>query len=388
MSAQIPASPGDLTPAWLTDVLRDGGALPHGRVRAITIEPITDGGTGFTGEAVRVSLECEGAAEAPDTVIAKFPTRDRQNRGMLEQFDAYAREIRFYRQFAHRMPCSIPTYLGGAYDGRARTRGPLVSRLIDALPDAVQLAVTRDVTRFMRATDRRYVLLLEDLGKETTVHDLADPPDDAGLAKALDSLAAVHATFWHDCSLAGNDTFGPVLTTTPGLYRTVGHKRCLALARQRWSDWFDDTHAAALGDALDRFADDVATLNRPVTVIHGDPRSDNLLYRDDGEVVLLDWALTAFANPAFDVAYLLSSCLAGERMAAADGLVAGYVAALAAREVEIDPAALRRDIAAGYRGVAVQQLMSIPVLRGDTYGDDAMVDIWMPRLLAGIAHDW
>lgn len=383
----IPASPGDLTPQWLTRAMRAAGALPQGRVSSITVEPIGDGGTGFTGETVRVALATEGADDAPESVIAKFPTRDRQNRGMLEQFDAYAREIRFYRQFAHRLPCPTPAYLGGEYDGRARGFGPRASRLIDALPDAVQLAVTKDVTKFLRASKRRYVLLLEDLGPSTTVHDLAEPPDDAQLAAALETLAAVHAAFWFDDTLAGNDAFGPVLTMTPGLYRTVGLRRCLGLARERW-DWFDDDDDAAVVDALERFADDVDTVNRPVTLIHGDPRSDNLLYRDDGDVVLLDWALAAYANPAFDVGYLLSSCLSADRIAAADELVDGYIDALAERGVTADRARLRADIGATYRGLAVQQLMSIPVLRGESYGDDTIFDIWMPRILAGMAHEW
>lgn len=387
MSAPIPASPGELTPEWVTRAMRDAGALPQGKVRTITIESISDGGTGFTGETVRVGIESEGADNAPTSVIAKFPTRDRQNRGMLEQFDAYAREIRFYRQFAHRMPCPTPTYLGGAYDGRSRGFGPRTSRLIDALPAPIQLAVTRDVTKFLRATNRRYVLLIEDLGSGTTVYDLAAPPDDDQLGAALDTLASVHAAFWQDDSLADNDTFRPILTTTPGLYTTVGRKRCLPLARERWA-WFDEGHAAAVDDALARFADDVATVNEPLTLIHGDPRSDNILYRDNGQVVLLDWALAGYANPAFDVGYLLSSCLSDDRMGSAGPLVAGYETALADRGVVMDPVALRAGIAATYRGLAVQQLMSIPVLRGDSYGDDTMYDLWMPRILAGIAHDW
>ena len=145
--------------------MRDAGALPTGRVSALEVQALTGGGTGFTGDTVRVRLEYEGDVNgAPTTVVAKFPPGDQQNRGMLEQFDAYAREIRFYREFAHRMPCPTATYLGAAYDVEgARETGPRMSRLIDWLPDRLQLAITRDVTKFMRATKRRYALLIEDL---------------------------------------------------------------------------------------------------------------------------------------------------------------------------------------------------------------------------------
>jgi phosphotransferase family enzyme len=385
----IPASPADLTPEWLTGTMREAGALPAGRVRTHEVLALTDGGTGFTGETVRVRLEYEGADDAPSTVIAKFPTGDRQNRGMLEQFDAYAREIRFYRQFAHRMPCPTPTYLGADYDeAGARQTGPRLSRLIDALPDRVQLAITKDVTKFMRVTKRRYVLLLEDLGSDTTVFDMAHPPSNGQLGDVLDVLAAVHAAFWNDESLEGNSVFRPIVTTTPGLYQTVGRKRCLALAQQRWSDWMTADHVGLINEAIDRFPADVVTINEKLTLIHGDPRSDNILFGDDGHVVLLDWALAGHAHPAFDVGYLLSSCLDSDSISGADALVAGYEAALLAKGIDIDGSALRAAVAATYRSLAMQQLMSIAVLHGDGYNGDAIFDIWMPRILAGLAHEW
>lgn len=390
MTTFIPASPSELTPEWITDTMRTAGALPVGRVARLEVRSLTDGGTGFTGDTVRVHLAYDGEADGPASVIAKFPTGDHQNRGMLESFDAYAREIRFYQRFAHRMPCPTPTFLGADYDEKgARQTGPRLSRLIDALPDRVQLAITADVTKFMRTTSRRYALLIEDLGVGSRVHDMLAPPDDAQLADVLDALASVHAAFWGDADLVGNDVFRPILTTTPGLYQTVGRKRCLALAQERWGrDWLDAGRVALIDNALDRFADDVTALNEPVTMIHGDPRSDNILFRDDGQVVLLDWALAAHAHPAFDVGYLFSSCLDPDRVAVAPALIDHYVAGLARGGVEVDAGLVRRRVAATYRALAVQQLMSIPVLRGDSYDGDQIFDIWMPRIVAGLEQDW
>jgi hypothetical protein len=390
VSAFIPASPRDLTPQWVTDAMRAAGALPAGRVVDLEVTSLTDGGTGFTGDTVRVRLSAEGGDhDVPETVIAKFPTVDHQTRGMLEQFDAYAREIRFYRHFAHRMPCRLAAFLGADFDEKgARRTGPVMSKLVDVLPDRLQLAITADVTKFMRATTRRYALLIEDLGADTIVYDMAAPPSSDQLAAALEVLATVHAAFWGDESIIGDAAFRPIVTTTPGLYQTVGRKRCLTLAKTRWEEWLTPDHLALVNDSLDRFPSDVARLNQPITMIHGDPRSDNILYRSDGQVVLIDWALVGYANPAFDVGYLLSSSLLTDQMHLRPALVEGYEAALAAHGVEFDGAELRDGIDSTYRALAVQQLMSIPVLNNESYGPDAMYDLWFPRILAGLDAGW
>ncbi len=387
--AFIPASPADLSPEWITDAMRGAGALPAGRVSSVKVRSLTGGGTGFTGDTVRVDLSYEGTEDGPVSVIAKFPTADRQTRGMLEQFDAYAREIRFYQRFAHRMPCPTPTFLGAAYDEKgARNTGPLTSRLVDALPDRVQLAITSDVTKFMRATKRRYALLIEDLGADSTVYDMKSPPDDGQIAAALTELATVHTAFWGDQTLEGDEIFRPIVTATPGLYQTVGRKRCLALAQARWHDWMTDDHVALIHDALDRFPADVAAVNEKLTMIHGDPRSDNILYRSDGQVVLLDWALVGHAHPAYDVGYLLSSSLSVELGSSRTALVDGYLEVARGLGRDIDGDEFRAVVDATYRALAVQQLMSIAVLNNESYGEDSMYDLWVPRILAGLAAAW
>ncbi|MEZ5166709.1 MAG: phosphotransferase [Acidimicrobiales bacterium] len=185
--------------------------------------------------------------------------------------------------------------------------------------------------------------------------------------------------------MAGHSAFRPIVTTTPGLYQTIGRRRCLALAQERWHDWFGPDEVAQVHAAIDRFPDDVASINRPVTLIHGDPRSDNILYRDDDHVVLLDWALVANAHPAFDIGYLLSSCLLPENAGAKRRLVDHYAGVLAALGVDADPADLHATVDATYRSLVVQQLMSIAVLHGDDYAGQKIFDLWMPRLLAGLA---
>jgi hypothetical protein len=383
MAEFIPAGPSELTADWVTTALRAAGALPAGRVVEFDVEPLTGGGTGIMGDTVRLRLRYDGEGTGPASVIAKFPTDDRQNRALLEQYDAYAREILFYEKYSHRVPVPTPAYMGAAFDpGRNKAPGPMASKVIDALPVWVKRLIFRNVTLYLRPTKRRYALLIEDLGADITVHDLEEPPDDDKLGAAIEMLAGVHAEFWEHDALHDDDMFQPLVTTTPGLYDTIARRWCLPMARARW-DWFTDEDAALIEDAIDRLPGDIETINRPTTLVHGDPRSDNVLYRDDGDVVLLDWAMAAHAHPGWDVGYLLSSCLAEERIEATDALIARYEAAMVERGVEVGGADLRSGIDATYRAVAVQQLMSIAVLDGN-YGDQALADLWMPRILAGL----
>ena len=383
MASFIPAAPSELTADWVTATLRAAGALAAGYVADFAIEPLSGGGTGLMGDTVRLRLSYADGGSGPASVIAKFPTADRQNRALLEQYDAYAREILFYENYAHRVPVPTPAYMGAAFDpGRNKAPGPVLSKVVDALPVWVKRLIFGNVTLYLRPTKRRYALLIEDLGADITVHDLEEPPDDDKLGAAIEMLAGVHAAFWRHDALHDDAMFQPLVTTTPGLYDTIARRWCLPMARQRW-DWFTDDDAVLVEDAIDRLPHDIATINRRTTLVHGDPRSDNVLYRGDGEVVLLDWAMAAHAHPGWDVGYMMSSCLTDDRIDTTDELVARYEAAMAARGIDVDPDDLRAGIDAAYRAVAVMQLMSIAVLDGN-YGDQALADLWMPRVLAGL----
>lgn len=220
------------------------------------------------------------------------------------------------------------------------------------------------------------------------VFNIVDPPDDTQVALALDALAAMHAQFWQDPTLVGNDVFDRMVTTTPKLFTTVALKRCLPIARDRYG-WLGTAEVVLFERAAAAFADDLKVINAPVTLVHGDPRSDNLMFRPEGDVVLLDWALAAHGHPGWDVGYFLSSCLSADRMANFDQLVARYEARLGDLGVQIDGAELRSVIDSAYRVTAIQQLLSVAVFDGsiDETGDE-LADHWLPRLVAGMDHSW
>lgn len=97
----------DLTPAGLTALLRDAGALREGAVTALAIEPI-GAGAGFLGQIARLHPRYEPAESGPPTLIGKLPTIDPGGREICRLFKFYEREIRFYRELTHRVPVRVP----------------------------------------------------------------------------------------------------------------------------------------------------------------------------------------------------------------------------------------------------------------------------------------
>ena len=382
-----PGDPRELTGEWATEAMRATGALQGGhRVVSTSLGPLTGDGRPMTGELARVALSYDAPGAGPETVIAKFASRDRAVKGMIEQFDGYAREIYFYRDLAGRVPVKVPRHIGsGLTPGRSKD-SPTAARIVDSLPARVHIALATDPVKFMRPTKRHYALLLEDCSDDTVVYNLVRPPSVELLAVALDTLAELHAAFWGGApDLVGDPSLRPALghisTLTPRLFANELRLRSLEVAQAHWSDWWGTSDTVLALEAANRIVDDIAAINRPVTLVHGDPRSDNLLFpTGGGPPTVIDWAIQSVAHPGWDVAYVLSSSL--DDTDAADDLIAGYLRSLSSRGAEIDETDLQAVIVASWRVQAVMQTLAVRVAPGD-YGEaGGFYDLWMPRILA------
>ncbi|MEO0494873.1 MAG: phosphotransferase [Actinomycetota bacterium] len=382
--AFIPNTPEELTASWVGEALRGAG-------QACTVDDIRveqlGGGVGMTGQTVRVRIAGDGA---PETAVAKFAASQAQTRGITESYDSYAREIRFYQRYADRVPVRTPKYLGADYDpGSHGQPGPGVVRIIESLPLGVKRWISRNTVKYLRPTKRRYALLIEDMGDAGSVYDLHEPPGDDELRAALEALAGLHAAFWKSPELDRDDeTFVHMITSTPTLLSDVARTSSLAVAEARY-EWCGPAERVALDAATRRFPENVVLTNEPWALVHGDSRSDNFMFSPDGEAIILDWALVSRGHPGYDVGYLLSSCLDADRIDALGPHVEHYRQALAAHGVDFDPAELRRGVEAAYDINAVYQLLTLTVFEGQ--GDNTgmeMADLWLPRVAAGLTHDW
>ena len=73
---RIPTHPSELTPGWLTGILRDCGTLDKATVTAISSE-VLGTGRGFTGQVMRLHLDYDRLEPtAPCSLIAKLPAAD------------------------------------------------------------------------------------------------------------------------------------------------------------------------------------------------------------------------------------------------------------------------------------------------------------------------
>ena len=269
MAPIIPLDVEDLTPSWLTTVLRRHAS----DVRVVSTE-VVDAHSGTSGR-VRLRLRYEGDhGDLPDTVFCKLAPFDSRQREFLRHVDIGAMEARFYTRLAPQVTVRVP-------------------RVWHA--DANE--------------DGAFVMVLEDLeASGCRFPGPSDPDIGERAASTVEELAHLHGHFWDSSEFAGDlawvperagfgrnsgsdpkavsaagqfirvalDTFGSEMTS---IFRTVG-----AL------------YADRTADILDLWDDGKRTL------IHGDPHFGNL-FTDGQRTGFFDWAMFSHSPGMRDIAY-------------------------------------------------------------------------------------
>lgn len=251
----------------------------QGPIDRISVEELGEG-LGVLGRLVRIRLEGDG----PATLVAKFPSLHAPNRQLAQAMHLYRREILFYRRFAARTPFVVPRTFHTSIDDQDG-----------------------------------FAILMEELGDTRMCDQVAGGSRDE-LNRIVPVLARHHAAF------LGQPLDGAVRFDDPRLADVIG-----------------GIYHAAVGPALEHFADDFAPRMRaaarrldgcvgalwtrlcqgPSTLAHGDFRLDNLGFAPDGQVVCFDWQISGVNVGTYDLGFLMSQSVEPEIRASLDREIVG-----------------------------------------------------------------
>ncbi len=300
---------GEITAQWMERALAAGGAVVP---QLIAIEPKVEPiGHGTSGTTAQVHMGYNvGTVTAPTDVIAKFG----RTKGVSPGRSPGERELLAYRLLGNDASFRKPRLLFGEHDETGLTN-----------------------------------LVLEDLSDRARPGDQIAGCSIAEAGAVVRELAAFHSAWWGNGEALANEWLirhGEMLP----LYELGAEKLGPWLAGRIGAD------DLALVEAFRARAKDwLAIAPSRRTLIHSDPRVDNMMFEDTAEGVatwIIDWQLPAAGDPQHDVAYFLSGSVSpDDRRACERELVADY-AGLIRRAVPdySDDEALesyRRNIVAG-----------------------------------------
>ncbi len=293
MSGAIPIrAPADITPGWMTDVLRHAGI--DATVVGLTSKRV---GTGQVGESYRFNLAyAEGAPTGPATLVGKFPASDPVSRSAGVDFGNYFREVSFYRQLKSTALVTTPHCL-----------------FTDVDP------VSHD-----------FVLMMEDLapaspGDQTKGISLAQT--ELGLAEA----AKLHASHWNDPAI---NEMGWISDTQASAQPLGGD-----VIAQLWKGFLErygdrvQPHCVPIGEAVvANYAKFKYGYTGPRCLTHNDFRPDNMMFGTEAggrAITVLDWQSLGWGCCMADVAYFLAGAISpDERRVNEDRLLRDYHARL------------------------------------------------------------
>jgi hypothetical protein len=288
----------------MTSALRESGALPEGRVKALQRLP-DERPQGYHGKLVRFRLVLDREVPgAPETIAAKFPPDDQT---MVTQSGALVGELRFYTELAPSTPVLTPRcFFGGLDSADLKKNGGGRLTLPDSTPAPVIRAI-QALGRFVgKRSSRRFLLLLEDLSDKRFGDPVAGCQEGEA-EEIIRTLAALHTRFWDDHSLERENW----------LPRAFSFPQFLESQFIRWTDG----NPEILQKESDPLVRDIALWLRsntaglvkrlaayPQTLLHGDPHLDNI-YFSEGKVGLVDWQTIQRGAGVLDVARFMIGSL-------------------------------------------------------------------------------
>jgi hypothetical protein len=264
----MPQNAAEITAEWVGEALHAGGVSDAPAVTAVQTRTI-GAERGFLSLTIQVQIQYASPPPegVPASLVAKLEPAGGNFRDAERRSGAFDREIRFYREVAGRVPLRLPRiyYADTSDEGKALLMEDLCAyRALDqvhGMRHQQVIATVREVAKLHAAFARPSAL---DGLDWLPLHD-----------HFFDEGFADHWPAFAECYelRIGRDALR--------LGERVAHNL----------RWIEERIAA-----------------RPVTLIHGDLRADNLLSRDGdpgSEIVILDWQLASRSLAAIDIARLL-----------------------------------------------------------------------------------
>ena len=308
--------------------------LAGGRVTEVRFELI---GTGKMGDNARYFLSYGGEAgeSAPSTLVAKFPAADERARSLAGAAGAYYNEAMFYRVLAPRTSIRIPAVYGSE----------------------------------ISADRLSFLLLLEDMAPaEPGVQMVGETR--AHTVLALREAVKLAASFYGDESLADLDhVVGSTRSDDNAEFAQM-------LLEDAWPGFVDrfghglDSGQVAFGERyVANFASAASSYDGATTLVHGDFRSENILFGGD-TATTVDWQTVGISSPLTDIAYFLGGSIeADDRRSWERDLLSDCRRQFADAGIELDEAECwdlyRRGAMHGVMITVLGATFSSPDPRGD-----------------------
>ena len=280
----LPAGIKEITIDWLNSALHTNGFLKQG-TNIVSAETHPMGvGEGFQSDMARISVEYNrDDASLPLTMVAKLPTTYEAANYAAMLFNTYEREIRFYKELAHRSPIRTPKLIYGNFDAEAK----------------------------------RYVLILQDCANYAQIDQLKGLTE-TQLRQTIVKIADFHAYWWNSRELVKISWMpGP---RSQAAFALVGFYRgCWDMA-VNVPEFLNTLPPGGKEGGLQIYeyfqwmVEDAAPDDN-LTITHFDFRGDNLFFDESNRqdpVVVFDWQVASIYRGPVDVAYLISGSVAPE----------------------------------------------------------------------------
>jgi len=289
----FPRTVDEITPEWLTKVLRESGAIGDARIKSFSSVGL-DGGV--VGEVHRLHLEyTDSSGRGPSTAIAKIATADVEKRLLIGGRGFYEREVQFYQHLNSGVGVPTSSVYFSEYDSGTAY----------------------------------FMLLLEDLGQYRAV----DQKNDCSFedtSSALQTLSVLHSKWWKNDRLAELGWLFDFTDAERVEQMAEGYSKAL----ERFLEIGNDFLPAGYEPVARKYGESIRTViadyaKNPVTLLHGDFRLGNLLFNDEvgatDRVYAFDWQLASKGMGAVDVAYFIGWSLSAESRREHEGrLLADY----------------------------------------------------------------